>query len=213
MHRRSLIAAGAAAPLAWAWVRPAGAAESRADAKPYLQVKPVPGEGGIVRVFFSPSCAFSKAYVSFFRNLQATLPESMHLAYSPLVNKMDGVGYALAFEAVAARYPGFVDNFVEASMLGVQEHGLGPSNWRALERIGRAARLPVSLPELVRDQQRVARAAVDAALDRQRALAVTNTPTVTVNGTYVVTPEFTNGDPQLFSQLVNGVISMVNPMS
>lgn len=98
-------------------------------------------------------------------------------------------------------------------MLGVQEHGLGPSNWRALERIGRAARLPVSLPELVRDQQRVARAAVDAALDRQRALAVTNTPTVTVNGTYVVTPEFTNGDPQLFSQLVNGVISMVNPMS
>lgn len=212
MDRRSLIAAVAAAPLAWGRLSVATAAESRADAKPYLQVKPVPGEGGVVRVFFSPSCAFSKAYLSFFRNLQATLPVALRLAYSPLVNKMDGVGYALAFEAVASRYPAFVDNFVEASMLGVQEHGLGPSNWRALERMGRAARLPVALPALVRQQQQLVQAAVDVALDRQRALSVTNTPTVAVNGTYIVTPEFTNGDPEQFSQLVNGVISMVNPM-
>jgi thiol:disulfide interchange protein DsbA len=39
-------------------------------------------------------------------------------------------------------------------------------------------------------------------------LQVQNTPAVAVAGTYVVTPEFTKGDAALFSQLVNGIISM-----
>jgi hypothetical protein len=39
-------------------------------------------------------------------------------------------------------------------------------------------------------------------------LAVTNAPTVAAAGTYLVTPEFTAGDAAMFSQLVNGLISM-----
>jgi thiol:disulfide interchange protein DsbA len=132
------------------------------------------------------------------------------LAFSPLINKGDGVAYALAFEAVARSYPAYVSNFVEASILGVQDRGMGPSNWKAIERFGQAARLPVSLPILVSANQAQARAAVNAAIDRQRLLGVTNTPAVAVAGTYVATPEFTSGDATMFSELVNGLISMAS---
>ena len=39
------------------------------EVRPYMQVKPVAGEGNVVRVFFSPGCSFSKGYFNFFKNL------------------------------------------------------------------------------------------------------------------------------------------------
>jgi hypothetical protein len=42
----------------------------------------------------------------------------------------------------------------------------------------------------------------------QKQLEITNTPAVAVAGTYIVTPEFTQGDVGMFSQLVNSLISM-----
>lgn len=185
-----------------------GARAGQDGLRPYLQVKPVEGEGQVVRVFFSPSCAFSRAYFGFFRNLQATLPQGRRFEMSVVVNQGDGLAYALAFETVASVYPAHVANFVEASMLGVQERGLGASNWRAIERFGAAARIPRPLPAVVHERLVEARARVERAMERQRALAITNTPAVAVAGTYIATPEFTNGDATAFSQLVNGLISM-----
>lgn len=176
--------------------------------RPYLQVRPVDGEAGVLRVFFSPSCSFSKAYLPFFKNLQATLPGDWRFALSPLINKGDGMAYAMAFAAVEHHYPAHVSNFVEASLVAVQERGMGPSNWRALERIGQAARVPVSVPQLVWRDRPVTANLVDVALTRQKRLGITNTPSVAVAGTYIATPEFTNGDTTLFSQLINGLVSM-----
>lgn len=176
--------------------------------RPYQEVRQVEGEGDVVRVFFSPSCGYSRAYLGFFRNLRATLPAHRRFALSAVVNQGDGVGYALAFEAVSRFYPAHVDNFVEASMLGVQDHGMGPSNWAAIERFGRAARLPRPLPGLVGENQAAAMAAVRESMRLRQACGVTNTPSVVVAGTYVATPEFASGDAQAFSQLVNGLISM-----
>ena len=178
------------------------------EVRPYLQVKPVAGEGNVVRVFFSPGCSFSKGYFNFFKNLATTLPQPKRFAFSALVNRADGIGYALAFAAVDKYFPNHVVNFAEASLLGVLDRGLGASNWAAIERFGKAARLPVALPALVRSRQVQLMASVRAAIKRQTALGVTNTPAVAVAGVYVVTPEFTQGDATLFSQLVNGLISM-----
>ena len=84
------------------------------EVRPYLQVKPVAGEGNVVRVFFSPGCSFSKGYFNFFKNLATTLPQPKRFAFSALVNKADGIGYALAFAAVAEYFPNHVVNFAEA---------------------------------------------------------------------------------------------------
>lgn len=176
--------------------------------KPYIQVKPVPGDERTVRTFFSPSCPYSKMYFQFFKNLQASLPPEKRFEFTPLVNKGDGIQYALSFLAVRRYYPAYVNNFIEASFIGVQDKGIAPSNWAGIERIGRAAHIPVSVPKLVHNHAEDLRQALVSTIDLQKKLKITNTPAVSVAGTYIVTPEFTSGDAALFSQLVNGIISM-----
>ena len=176
--------------------------------RPYLQVKPVPGDTDVVRAFFSPSCTYSRSYFQFFKNLGATLPAGRTFAFTPLVNKGDGVSYALSFYAVQRYYPVYLNNFVEASLVGVQDKGLSTRNWVGIERIGRAAHVPVSVPQLVQQHKTELIGVVQHAIDVQQGLAITNTPSVSVAGTYIVTPEFTNGDAEMFSTLVNAVISM-----
>ncbi|UVA77176.1 hypothetical protein PAQ31011_05185 [Pandoraea aquatica] len=176
--------------------------------KPYLQVKPVLGDEETVRVFFSPGCQFSRAYFQFFKNLQATLPKEKTFQFTPLVNKADGIQFALSYLAVQKYYPAYLHNFIEASFVGVQEKGISTQNWAGIERIGRAAQIPVSLPQLVNSHADTLKASLEALLVTQKSLKITNTPSVSVAGTYIVTPEFTGGDAALFSQLVNGIISM-----
>ncbi|MDF0506647.1 thiol-disulfide isomerase [Burkholderia cenocepacia] len=195
------------------WVAGIGTAGAQVPAgmeqlKPYLQVKPVEGDEETIRVFFSPSCQFSRNYFQFFNNLQATVPRQKTFVFTPLVNKADGIQFALSFLAVQKYYPNYLRNFMEAAYIGVQDRGISTSNWAGIDRIGQAAHLPVSVPRLVADHAFDLEKELRAALVRQKLLAVTNTPAVSVAGTYVVTPEFTSGDAALFSQLVNGLISM-----
>jgi protein-disulfide isomerase len=176
--------------------------------KPYLQVKPVAGDEETVRVFFSPSCPFSRNYFQFFKNLEATLPKEKTFSFTPLVNKADGIQFALSYLAVQKYYPAYVHNFIEASFIGVQDKGMSTANWAGIDRIGRAAHVPVSVPELVQAHSGTLKESLQSLLVLQKSLEVTNTPAVSVAGTYIVTPEFTGGDAAMFSQLVNGIISM-----
>ena len=206
MHRRSLIFASAAIT---------GIRESIAQSnsqidqlKPYLQVKPIPGEEKTVRVFFSPACQYSRMYLQFFRNLAATLPEDKLFVYTPLVNKADGMSYAMAFAAVQRYYPSHLNSFIEVSMIAAQDKGVSTASWAGIDRLGRASKLPVSLPALVKANNAQIMKDVELYVSVRHNLQVLNTPAVAVAGTYVVTPEFTRGDAALFSQLVNGIISM-----
>ncbi|MCX4151025.1 MULTISPECIES: thiol-disulfide isomerase [Paraburkholderia] len=178
------------------------------ELKPYLQVKPVAGDEETVRVFFSPACPFSRSYFQFFKNLEATLPAGKAFIFTPLVNKGDGLEFALSFLAVQKYYPAYVHNFMEASFIGVQDKSIATRNWAGIDRIGQAAHVPVSVPLLVHQHADALRVNLETLLVTQKGLEVTNTPAVTVAGTYIVTPEFTQGDAQMFSQLVNGIISM-----
>lgn len=178
--------------------------------KPYLQVKPVVGDENVVRGFFSPACPYSRQYLPFFRNLSKTMPAGKRFVFTPVINRIDGVSFALAFAAVQKFHPGYLTNFIEAAMIGVQERRISTANWAGLDRIGKAARLPESLSQLVDRHRAALQQEVETTLLLQKALAITNTPSISVAGTYIVTPEFTNGDAALYSQLVNGIISMTS---
>lgn len=178
--------------------------------RPYLQVKTVEGDEFRVRAFFSPSCSFSRQYLPFFLNLANTLPREIQFSFTPVVNKADGLMYAFAFAAVQRFYPRYLNNFVEASLVGVQEKGLSTRNWFGVERIGKAAGVPVPLGRLVEENIAALQSDVERLVSLQGKLKITNTPSVTVAGTYVMTPEFTGGDPEEFSSLVNAVISMID---
>ncbi|UVW30610.1 thiol-disulfide isomerase [Massilia sp. H6] len=177
--------------------------------RPYLQVKTVEGDEFRVRAFFSPSCSFSKQYLPFFLNLSNTLPQDKQFAFTPVVNKADGLTYAFAFAAVQRFYPRHVNNFVEASLRGVQDMGLSTRNWVGIERIGKAAGIPVPMGRLVEDNLPILKSDVEQLMTLRSKLKITNTPSVSVAGTYIVTPEFTGGDTNQFSTLVNAVVSMV----
>ena len=183
---------------------------TREQMNPYIQVKTVVGDEYKVRAFFSPTCTYSKQYLPFFNNLSRTLPAGDTFEFTPVVNKGDGMGYAMAFLAVKRFYPAYVPNFVEASMRGTQELGLSPKNWAAIEKIGRAAQIPASVPRLVSDNSAVLKKDMEQLIQLQHDLKITNTPSVSVAGTYIVTPEFTMGDSAQFSSLVNGLISMTS---
>lgn len=177
--------------------------------RPYLQVSTVEGEEARVRAYFSPACPYSQQYLSFFENLAKTLPADLQWTYTPVVNKADGLTYAMAFAAVQRFYPRYTDRFVEASLRGVQEHGLSTRNWFGIERISRAAGIPVSMARLVEDNFGVLQLDVEQLMIVQRKMKITNTPSVGIAGTYIVTPEFTGGDSSQFSTLLNAVITMV----
>lgn len=185
----------------------AAAPVSMSTIKPYMEVPTVVGDQQTVRVFFSPNCAFSQDYFQFFKNLSLTLPNTLRFIYSPVVNVRDGKSFAIGFLAVQRYYPEYVFNFVEASMIAVQEKrwDLG---WNNIDRIGKAAQLPVMVSSIVNENRETLDDDLRKLFETQKQLRITNTPSVAVAGTYVVTPEITYGDSSLFSELVNGIISM-----
>ena len=125
-----------------------------------------------------------------------------------MVNKGDGISYAVSFLAVQRYYPAYLPNYVEASLIGVQDKGISTSNWAGLDRIGKAAHLPVPVSKLAFQHVKELNADLKNLTSLQSKMDITNTPAVAVAGTYIVTPEFTQGDAAMFSQLVNGLISM-----
>lgn len=206
VSRRSLLGAGAAVMFSGRSISQTTA--PTAQFKPYLQVAPVPGDEKVVRVFFSAGCKFSRMYLSFFRNLEATLPADRVFLMTPLVNKSDGIAFAMGFLAVRRYYPAYVSNLIEASMIGSQDKGISTASWQGLDRIGKAAGVPKPIPQIVQEHLSQVEKDVQSVIAIRHALGIVNTPSVAVAGTYIVTPEFAYGDAQAFSQLVNGVISM-----
>ena len=141
--------------------------------KPYIQVKTVAGDERMVRAFFSPGCPYSKQYFQFFKNLAATLPESKTFAFTPLVNKADGVAYAASFAAVQRYYPAYVANFVEASLVGVQDKGISTLSWAGIDRIGRAAHIPVPVSRLTFQHKKEVNSDLQELKSLQKKLEIT----------------------------------------
>ncbi len=182
MQRRNALAlfALAAADAARAQASAPGAAS---EFRPYQQVKTVAGEERHVRVYYAPGCPFSRDYLRLFQNLQRTLPASKTFAWAPLANATDGLAYVISFAAVQRWMPAHVANFVEASIVGVQDHQLSVRAWPGLDRIGKAAQLPQSLPGLVAARGTELKDDVRRLMAVQAGLGVTNTPSVAVAGT------------------------------
>ena len=177
--------------------------------KPYLQVPFIASEESTVRVFFSPNCPYSANNFDFFSNLSKTLPKELRFELSVLPNTKDSAVYALSYLAIRRYYPRNLKLFVQASFKACQEMGLSSKSWSVIQRLGTVSHIPVNVPALVLNNKSVLTQDLTDLINLCKALKVTNTPCVAVDGTYTVTPEFVNGaDPAIFNQLVNSIISM-----
>lgn len=175
--------------------------------KPYLEVKTFPGESRMIRAFFSPSCPFSRQYMAFFTNLAASLPASRTFSLTPVINHKDGMSYALAFETVRLVWPNRLPAFVEASFSAVQDRGLDTSTWSGMAKLVKFAKFDDLLVQVAGHRKEI-ESVCTRLVSLQAHLKISNTPAVAVVGTYVATPEFTQGNPEMFSALINSIISM-----
>lgn len=210
MDRRDLLLRSAAllAIPEIGWAKPDESVKPLDGMKPYVQVEPLKEDLEVVRVYFTPECTFSRSYLPFFSNLKKTLPPNRKFVYSDVVNHRDGAVYALASATVRKVFPNYVNNFVEASMIAVQDKGLPVRSWQVIDQIGKAAQIPMPLSRAVWEQKQLMQAEVIEAVRMQNHYKISNTPSVAVAGTYVVNPEIAMGDMEMFSNLLNAVISM-----
>jgi len=184
--------------------------------KPYLQVPSYKPDANVVRIFFSPTCPYSRQYLSFFKNLESSLNSktAKESIFTPTTNLSDGIEYAMAFAAVRRFHSRYAQNFIDASMIAAQEKNINVFNFRGINIIasavgfGRTKQLPESLITLIAKNKALLYLDVQDYQAAQKALQIIGTPSVSVAGTYVVSPEFTMGDPERFSELINAVISM-----
>lgn len=183
---------------------------------PYFEVKPIYKlDDHTVRIFFSPDCQFSRQYLKLFKNLNNTLLEQTNkiVIFNPLLDAKTGYMYGMAFGAVQRFFPPYMQQFMEASMIAVQEKSVDVNNIKAIEYIaratgfGRAKDLPVSLPQYMARNFRLLHDEAKSYHLAQKSMNVLATPSVTVDGKYLVTPDITNGDPSAFSNLLNALIS------
>ncbi len=187
-----------------------------ASLKPYLEVTPYKPDANAVRIFFSPTCMYSREYLSFFKNLDTTLSAktAKTTIFTPTTNFVDGINYAMAFAAVRRFHPTYLQNFIEASMTAFQDKHINVFGWAGIETVGAAVgfgkskQMPESLPLLVSKNKVILYKDVQEYQVAQKALQIIGTPSVAVAGTYVVSPEFTLGDADRFSELINAVVSM-----
>jgi thiol:disulfide interchange protein DsbA len=184
--------------------------------KPYLEVTPYKADENVVRIFFSPNCIYSRKYLSFFKNLGSTLSAktSKETLFTPTTNVVDGLNYATAFAAVGRFHPHYVQNFIDASMIAAQDKRVNVFSWGGIDIVGsavgfgRSKQLPESLPLLVSKNRDILIRDVKQYQAAQRALRIIGTPSVAITGTYIISPEFTLGDADRFSELINAVVSM-----
>lgn len=121
--------------------------------KPYLQVPSYKPDANVVRIFFSPTCPYSRQYLSFFKNLESSLNSktAKESIFTPTTNLSDGIEYAMAFAAVRRFHSRYAQNFIDASMTAAQEKNINVFNFRGINMIasavgfGRTKQLPESL--------------------------------------------------------------------
>ena len=100
------------------------------------------------------------------------------------------------------------------SMTAFQDKHINVYGWAGIETVGAAVgfgkskQMPESLPLLVSKNKVILYKDVQEYQVAQKALQIIGTPSVAVAGTYVVSPEFTLGDADRFSELINAVVSM-----
>lgn len=184
-------------------------AQQDKEVRPYIQVGPVKSEAGVIRGYFSPSCPYSRQYLPFFRNLAATLPANKRFEFAYALNPTDGVSYALAMAAIRQYFPQKTLQFIEASLLAVQDSGISIKAWIGIDKVAKSVGIP-DLTKVIEKNMNFLQGSVSALYSLQTQLQITNTPTIAISGQYIVTPEFTNGDSRRFSDLVNALISMSN---
>jgi thiol:disulfide interchange protein DsbA len=162
----------------------------------------------VVRVFFMFDCPYCFQYDASFWQWGKSLPRNWKLEFTPIfTGQPANYIWIRAFYAVQRAAPAHLERFMQLTYIATQQQKrnlLEQDTWRDIVRdagINRAA-FDAAWSSLENSEK-----LVGPVVDSTDHYRVEATPSVAIGGRYVITPDNTHGNPELFMQLLNAMIS------
>jgi protein dithiol oxidoreductase (disulfide-forming) len=208
-RRTMLLAAGAFASGAVfskdAAVMPGQVPDSvAATAKPYIEVGNYKDDANRVFMFTQYTCPYCASVWEPMAQWGATLPETIKFIRVPMATgeKLSDLA-ALAYYVVRDLAPQRINEF---ETMAYQVGQSNPSASGYLSILKKMKFTPAQLKASIAKQVTKDRMVRSAVLERRYMVNVT--PTFAVGGRWITNANFTNGDYQVLTQILNGLVSM-----
>lgn len=184
---------------------PFSAARAQASLqKPYRDVPRQADDAKRVLIFFDFACPVCAAMHDRLARWGASLPRDWMISFVPVsLQNKESVAAARAFYAVAMYEPERLLPFMAA---GFKAAGGSPARL-ALPATWQAAAKEARVRDLASAWSKVDREIVLQANRKLVAYSIDATPSVAIDGRFVITPDNTSGSADMFFQLANGMVS------
>jgi thiol:disulfide interchange protein DsbA len=171
---------------------------------PFRQVAAKPEDSKKALIFFSFSCPVCAGYHEQLAKWANSLPKGWTAEFVPVVEaQRDTVIAARAFYAAKSINPTYLPTFMTYSYSAIQDRGMSISSGKTWEFIAGSAHLQ----GFNSAWKNVSQTTVKSAFDKLVSYRIDATPSIAIGGKYVITPDNTNGDQELFFKLANGMVS------
>ena len=176
--------------------------------EPFRRVGPNREEAGSVLVFFQFTCPACRASHNLLERWGRSLPPALRFQFVPVVYPdLGAIASARAWIAASRLGQEAQSAFERAAYARIQSSQENPVESTTWARVARDA--GVAHESYARSWASVGREDVELLAELLIRSDIRETPSVLLDGRYVVTPDNVQGDERLFVQLLNGVASAV----
>lgn len=175
---------------------------------PYKEVAQFKSDKRLINVFISFDCPYSYLYDSILWRWGRDLPDGWHLQFSPILTTDQSSFNALKmFYAVKIADRNKLEMFMNKTYSAIQTEKRNPMEEKTWTDIVKSCgvdwnKFITAWGNLDNSEQLVA-----PSVARADHYVLEVTPSIAIDGRYVISPDNTNGDPELFIQLLNGMVS------
>ncbi|WP_425953162.1 thioredoxin domain-containing protein [Ralstonia pseudosolanacearum] len=171
---------------------------------PYREVARKVEDSKKALIFVSFSCPVCAGYHEQLAKWAQSLPKGWTAEFVPVVEaQRDTVIAARAFYAAKAVNATYLPSFMSYAYSAIQDRGMPIGDSKTWEFVAATAHLT----GFDAAWKNVDRATVQSAFNKLVDYRINATPSIAIGGRYVITPDNTNGDPDLFFKLANGMVS------
>lgn len=176
----------------------------QAAAAPFNEVQRQSDDARSALIFFDFNCPVCATHHEKLVSWGSALPREWRAEFIPVaLPTKESVVAARAFFAVAAADPAKLTAFMAAAYRRV--HGAGApmsaqSTWTAAVREAGVRGFEAAWAKVSTKQ-------LEAAMAKLLTYGINSTPSIAIGGRFVITPDNTNGEANLFYQLANGMVS------
>lgn len=175
---------------------------------PFREVTPLSADKGKVMVFFTFDCPYSYLYDTMFWRWGRTLPQGWSIQFMPLFTKEpSSIAGLKTFYAVQQAEPVKLEMFMNHTFMALQSEKRSAMEEKTWLDILTAAGVNLDAFSKAWAALPSNEALVEPVVERASHYSLEVTPSVAVDGRYVITPDNTNGNPELFMALLNGMVS------